>query len=230
MTGPQIIAILGSYFAGSLPFGYWIALARGVDIRTVGSGNIGATNVHRVLGKKLGLSVFILDVSKGLIPALAGAWIFGSKEGALLCGFLAITGHCLSPFLGFRGGKGIATGLGALLGVSWPVALLAFAAFLVCLGLSRYVSLSSMVAAVSTVPLGFLFRNPSIVIAAYAVLAAFIVWRHLPNIKRLREGTESPFSFKGGSPSKPEGSVGSSHIVALFVVLSTSSTLLFLWS
>ena len=119
---------------GSIPFGFMVAKAKGVDIREVGSGNIGATNVMRVLGKGPGIAVLLLDVLKGLIPSLCGHLIFHDKQIAFAAGVAAVFGHTFSPFLKFKGGKGIATGLGALLGSSPFVGLAAFSVFFVGVG------------------------------------------------------------------------------------------------
>lgn len=195
--------MIASFALGSLPFGYWIALARGVDIRKVGSGNVGATNVFRVLGPKLGLTVFVLDVAKGLAPAWLGSVLLNSSEWALAAGVCAVAGHCLSPFLGFRGGKGIATGLGAVIGASPLVAGVAFVIFVATLIATRYVSVSSLAAAASIAPLGLLFHDPPILVTAYVGLALFVTYRHIPNIKRLREGTENRFYWRGNRAEAP---------------------------
>ncbi|HRF60147.1 MAG TPA: glycerol-3-phosphate 1-O-acyltransferase PlsY [Fimbriimonadaceae bacterium] len=190
------ILIVAAYGVGSLPLGYWIVRRRGIDITKVGSGNPGATNVWRVCGWKLGLVVFVLDVLKGLVPALAAQQLLGRQDAAFACGFAAILGHSLSPFLGFKGGKGISTGLGALLGSSPVVALLALSAFIVVVLLTRYVSLASLVAAPAMVVAGILTGDSPILIGAYGVLALFIVFRHRANIARLIAGTEPKFGQK----------------------------------
>jgi glycerol-3-phosphate acyltransferase PlsY len=173
---------------------------RGVDILKMGSGNPGATNVWRTCGPVFGISVFLLDVAKGLIPAVAGLFLTHSQEQAFYCGALAIIGHSLSPFLRFKGGKGISTGLGALLGSSPLVALSAFGVFLVCLAITRWVSLSSIVAALALMVLGFVFREPMTLKFAFIALGTFIIVRHIPNIKRLLDGSEPKFTFKKKPP------------------------------
>src|SRR5689334_13874075 len=110
-----------SYLIGAIPFGVIVARMQGIDIMSVGSKNIGATNVMRVLGKKWGIFVLLLDVAKGCVPALVVWKLTGSQEMSILSGLVAVLGHCVSPFLRFRGGKGIATGLGAMLGSMPPV-------------------------------------------------------------------------------------------------------------
>ncbi len=215
------LLILAAYLAGSIPFGFIIARMRGVDIRTHGSGNIGATNVGRVLGRKWGGICFGLDVLKGLLPTLfAGWWLglvrldggtIGAASTATLfiwLGAMAATvvGHMFPVWLGFKGGKGVATGFGALLGV-WPV--LTFAGFgallvwLISVQISRMVGISSVIAAIC-LPV-FVFAHPWIawvvgvreqtpvwpfgVVAC--LLAAVVVIKHRANIARTLAGTES---------------------------------------
>jgi glycerol-3-phosphate acyltransferase PlsY len=196
-----------AFLVGSIPFGYLLASARGIDLRTVGSGNIGATNVSRALGMRWGLVAFALDVGKGLAPAIvATSTIEGADQiHALGAGAAAIFGHCLSPFLGFRGGKGVATGLGAVLGSSPVSGLLALAVFALMLAVSRIVSLSSLVAASSLVAIAAILREPLEVLTAYAVLTLFLVYRHIPNIRRLIAGTERRFDAGRGSAHATEG-------------------------
>ncbi|MBN2376533.1 MAG: glycerol-3-phosphate 1-O-acyltransferase PlsY [Sedimentisphaerales bacterium] len=206
-----------SYLLGAIPFGLLIGLARGVDIRTQGSGNIGATNVGRVLGRGWGYGCFLLDVGKGLGPVLwAGHYLraagFGNEAGGLVTAgqwsLLAVAagcilGHMFSVYLKFKGGKGVATSLGVLLGV-WPwFTLTAVPALLVWVavwGFSRIVSLASIVAAISF-PLVFwllIWRIPSWQFSELlplfgfgCVMAALIVFRHRSNIARLLAGTEN---------------------------------------
>lgn len=198
------LVLFGSFLLGSLPFGLWIASMRGIDIRKVGSGNIGATNVHRALGKTWGLLVFVLDVLKGLIPALVARYLLGDQQLAGLAGFVAVLGHCLSPFLGFKGGKGISTGLGALFGATPFVGIAAFVTFAILLWRTRYVSLSSMIASLALVPFGLVFRDPPIMVAFYFVFFVFVVYRHRSNIERLRAGTENKFSWTRATPPKQD--------------------------
>lgn len=175
---------------------------RGVDIRRVGSGNIGATNVHRALGKTWGILVFVLDVLKGLVPVLVARQLLGDQQLAGLAGFVAVLGHCLSPFLGFKGGKGISTGLGALFGATPLVGLSAFVTFAILLWRTRYVSLSSMIASLALVPFGLIFRDPPLMVVFYFIFFAFVVYRHRSNIERLRAGTENKFTWK--RPPEPK--------------------------
>ncbi|MFN4241739.1 MAG: glycerol-3-phosphate 1-O-acyltransferase PlsY [Tepidisphaerales bacterium] len=204
--------ILLSYVLGSVPFGLVVGRLKGIDVRTAGSGNIGATNVGRLLGKRYFWLVFVLDAAKGLLPMLAGAWVVAGWEEAwpkyvawLACGLGAMLGHVFPVFLGFRGGKGVATGLGVMLGV-WPYYTLAavptVSLFVAVFAVSRYISLSSVVSAMAfplvLVGLGWLLdwqlttmRWP---LVAFAVaVAALVVWRHRGNLARLRAGTEPKF-------------------------------------
>ena len=198
------LVLFGSYFLGAVPFGVLIARMKGVDITKVGSGNIGATNVQRALGKKLGLLVFLLDLLKGFLPAIVGHLLFGTKEAAGLAGVCAVAGHCLSPFLGFKGGKGISTGLGVLLGTSPLVGLSTFVIFAILTKLTGYVSLGSMLTSVALIPLGFAFGDPQAVIVAYGVFALFVIYRHRANVERLRAGTEPKFTWvKDKTSSEP---------------------------
>jgi len=197
---------VGSMLLGALPFGAWIARLRGVDITKQGSGNIGATNVHRVLGKGLGFLVLMLDFSKGLLPVLAGLSLQRSVGGAIaedgigaIAGLCAVFGHCFSPFLRFKGGKGIATGCGAVFGLSTGAGLVALSTFIVVLSLSRYVSLASILAAI-TIPISLFFLgNSNLAVGAAAVMTAIAIWRHSQNIHRLLNRSERRFSLKGGA-------------------------------
>lgn len=222
------LLILAAYLAGSIPFGFIIARMRGIDIRKHGSGNIGATNVGRVLGRKWGGVCFGLDVLKGLLPTLFAGWwlglvrfdggtVTGASTATLFIwlGVMAATvvGHMFPVWLGFRGGKGVATGFGALLGV-WPVlTLAAIGALLVWLGsvkLCRMVGISSVLAALC-LPV-FVFVQPWIAAAmgraehppiwpfgaVACVLAAVVVIKHRANIARTLAGTEPRIGQKAG--------------------------------
>lgn len=205
MPGSGLLALVavGAYVLGSLPFGLWVGRIRGVDIRALGSGNIGATNVWRVLGPGPGLVVFALDTFKGLAPAIVGSMIAGDRAWGLACGLAAVLGHSASPFLRFRGGKGVATGLGALLGSTPIVAGLALLAFLACLAVTRYVSLSSLFASGVMVCAAFLADEPAAIRVAVALLAVVVVLRHRTNLARLVAGTEPRFEFSRRQPGAP---------------------------
>lgn len=208
----HVFLVVGSYLLGSIPFGYIVARLRGVDITKVGSGNIGATNVLRVLGKGPGIAVLALDVVKGLVPPIVLFQATQSKEWALAAGVAAVVGHCLSPFLKFKGGKGIATGLGMLIGVTPIGAAVAFGVFAVFLGVFRYVSLASILATWSVVATSLAIGDSSAVAAVFVVVALFVTYRHRENIRRLIDGTESRIgqrvSVEGHRPPQNEPQSG----------------------
>ena len=182
-----------AYLAGSLPIGLYVGkLARGIDIREFGSGNIGASNVWRTLGPTWGLLVFILDVGKGLIPVCC-ANAAPPQDGwtPVLAGTLAILGHNASPFLRFKGGKGVATSLGVAFGLSPLAGAIAFVSWVVTLVATRYISVASMVG----VPVGsFLiwwFRGQHLPFLLFGIMATvFVFVKHKANIGRLKAGTE----------------------------------------
>jgi len=220
MMWPLFVA--GAYVIGSIPFGVLLARTRGIDIRKHGSGNVGATNVGRVLGRRLGLACFVLDVGKGAIPVLVAGWHFqllgrdtiGTPATDswwwLGVAFAALAGHMASVFLGFRGGKGVATAFGGLVAM-WPTlglaALAAFAAWIMVVLPTRMVSLASMVAAIvlpavtvwillsadvpdSITPVDVWPRRlPAIIVSS--LIGAMILWRHRSNLARIISRTES---------------------------------------
>lgn len=189
--------LLGCYVVGSIPFGYITGrLWAGIDIRTAGSGNIGATNVMRTLGVIPALLVLFLDAAKGwacvaaaMRLGLGDAWIAGAA-------LAVVAGHNWSLFLKLKGGRGVATALGVLVGLA-PYAALALAAvFIVVVAISRYVSLGSIVASL-LLPLALLLNGkPAVYIYAGAVLSAWAIIRHIPNIRRLLTGTEHRFGVR----------------------------------
>lgn len=190
-----------SYLLGSVPFGLLFARMRGVDVRSVGSGNIGATNVTRALGKGFGLLTFVADLSKGLIPVLACRVALppGPETQIILAltGLGAVLGHCFPVFLWFRGGKGIATASGVFLGIC-PLALAAaFLVFASAFWLTRIVSVGSLLASlILPVALHLFCRDLPIEIMAWAV-ACLVWWKHRGNIQRLLKGKELGFRRSG---------------------------------
>jgi glycerol-3-phosphate acyltransferase PlsY len=167
MTTPDYIALAAAYLLGAVPFGLLMGKLKGIDIRQHGSGNIGATNVLRVLGKPLGITTFVLDAIKGFVPAFFFHTWFGATMDreilSVLCGAAAILGHNFPVFLGFKGGKGIATSAGVLIGIAPLAALAGVITWAVVFFASRYVSLASIVAAVAVIAAGwlvFLCRRP----------------------------------------------------------------------
>ncbi len=207
-----ICAIL-SYLLGSIPTGYLMARARGIDIRTVGSGNIGATNVFRALGKVAGAITLILDCAKGAVAVLAVPAAVSRLAGLetvggapILCALAVILGHNYTCWLRFKGGKGIATSAGALLGLAPVAVLVCLVVWLAVFGVGRYVSLASIAAAVA-LPIAVYFtehlgRGGQVDGSRWAVLALAIVlgllalWRHRSNLHRLLTGTEHRFTRK----------------------------------
>jgi glycerol-3-phosphate acyltransferase PlsY len=194
MIQRELVGLLlaGSYLLGSLPFGLWIARHwKGVDIRTVGSGNIGSTNVGRICGPVAGALVFVLDMLKGFLPPLIGMKLHLPSQWQILAALLAILGHNYSLFLGFKGGKGIATSGGALLGIAPWTGLSALCIFLLELLTIGYVSLGSILAALS-LPFFMLLYYPhdSYRLTFGIIACAMAVYKHRANIRRLRVGTE----------------------------------------
>lgn len=193
---PLLWAAIG-YLLGSIPFGIVITRALGLgDLRQIGSGNIGATNVLRTGNKPAALATLLLDAGKGAI-AVALARLSGAPELAvMLAGGAAFIGHLYPVWLRFRGGKGVATFLGTLLALAWPVGLAACAAWLLTAVVSRISSLSALVAAAASPVLALLLGHSGLVWLC-VLLAALIFWRHRANIARLRAGTEPRIGRKG---------------------------------
>ena len=206
--------ILGGYLAGSVPFGYlWVNFSLGQDIRTLGSGNIGATNVGRVAGKFAGACVFALDVIKGWGPA----WTYGRWAGAnespwtaIGVGLAALAGHCFPAWLSFKGGKGVATGFGVLLALFPLAGALTLAVWSLSAVLTRYVSVSSILAALSlplwlALGLSGLEGRRGGAWMVFAILAGgAVVLRHAGNIKRLMAGTEPKMGRKNTGDRRQE--------------------------
>lgn len=180
---------IAAYLLGSVPFGLVIAHAFGLgDIRKVGSGNIGATNVLRTGNKLAALLTLLLDAGKGALAVLAARWMLG-EDAAQIAGFGAFLGHCYPIYLGFRGGKGVATYLGTLLALAWPLGLLACATWLVTAAVTRISSLSALVAAALAPVWALVLGLPGLALALVA-MGALIFLRHRPNIRRLLAGQE----------------------------------------
>ncbi|MGH1458754.1 MAG: glycerol-3-phosphate 1-O-acyltransferase PlsY [Paracoccaceae bacterium] len=187
-------AVLG-YLLGSIPFGMVLARVMGLgNLREIGSGNIGATNVLRTGSKKAAAATLILDGGKGAVAVLLARALAG-EDAAQLAGLMAFIGHCFPVWLGFKGGKGVATFLGLLLALFWPAGLAACATWLVTATLSRISSLSALVAALLG-PVWMALLGAPEGAALASVLAALIFWRHGANIARLRQGTEPKIGKK----------------------------------
>ena len=192
-----VLVVLGGYLLGSMPFGYWlIQLLKGEDIRRIGSGSIGASNVWRTYGRWYGIPVVVLDIAKGFVPALVGSVLVNELTGAL-AGGLAMLGHWRPLFLGFRkGGKAVATSAGILLGIAPLLGLLATALWLTTFVVSRYTSVASIVVALALPFIALALDEPWPVLV-YAVAAGVaVLLLHRPNIARLRAGTESRFRLR----------------------------------
>lgn len=189
-----IALVAGAYLLGSIPFGLILGRRRGVDVRQVGSGNIGATNVARSLGKKLGLVVLALDMAKGAIPVLALRWLaLDERAHPLLLtavGIAPIVGHCFPIWLRLHGGKGVATALGVFLALEPAVAGMAVAVFAVVYALFRVVSLGSMSATVAVPVLLWALGRPAPEVALGVLGAAIIIIQHRENIRRLLRRAE----------------------------------------
>ena len=202
-----IVLVLCAYLLGSIPTGYLVARAKGIDIRTVGSGNIGATNAFRVLGTPAGIFVLLADALKGYAACI---WLtdflinaFGMHPDSLVterafAGFAAILGHTFTCWLHFKGGKGIATSAGVYFAVALPAAAIALGSWIILFFATRYVSVASIVAAVA-LPAGvWVFVGPGQSVAlclATTALGAMVIWKHRMNIARLKAGTENRIDF-----------------------------------
>jgi acyl phosphate:glycerol-3-phosphate acyltransferase len=202
---PSVLLIATStllaYLIGGLPFGYWfVRLISGKDIRTMGSGNIGATNVHRTAGGKAGVIVLLLDILKGFVAVFLAAYLtHNDSVGVALTAVAVMLGHCYPVFLRFKGGKAVACFIGVFLYLA-PLALLAITVvFLATVALSKHISLGSIIgAALFPFALWLIYTPSQPILLAAIVSAALIIFRHKANIERLRKGEEHVFSLKGG--------------------------------
>jgi glycerol-3-phosphate acyltransferase PlsY len=197
------LAILAAYLVGAVPIGWLVARAFGVsDIRRHGSGNIGATNVLRTLGRVPAVVTLLADILKGYLAVMLGSALAGGESGTVAASTVAaVVGNCWSIFLGFRGGKGVATGLGALLRTVPLATLAALPVFVAVVATTRYVSLGSLLAA-ACVPLGaVLLGYPRAFAVAALAVAAIVIARHHANIARLRAGTETRLGRRSGNHS-----------------------------
>ncbi|MHB1418849.1 MAG: glycerol-3-phosphate 1-O-acyltransferase PlsY [Bacillota bacterium] len=191
-----IIILIASYLIGSIPVAYIAGrYFKGIDIRKVGSGNVGATNVFRNLGPFPAVLVLIGDVAKGVVTVWWGGAV-GGENIALLAGLAAIAGHNWSIFLGFRGGKGVATGLGLFLALSPKVAMIALAIFVVVVLVTRFVSLGSILGSASIPILFLVYDKPIAYFFVSLLVVVLVIYRHRANIQRLLSGTETKFGQK----------------------------------
>lgn len=197
----SIFLLVASYFLGAIPFGLLIGRLAGKDVRTEGSRNIGATNVGRILGKKLGFLTLVCDCLKGYLPMLFAARILQAEPHAevtvALCGVLTVIGHMFPVYLGFKGGKGVATGLGVFLYLSPLAILISLGVFIGAVALSGFVSVGSLLASALIVVWIWLLGQSVTTISAAAVIAALIWFKHRENIGRLLKGEEKSWKKKG---------------------------------
>ena len=193
----ELLAVLAGYLLGSLPFGYWLPrIFRGEDIRAGGSGNVGASNVFRVYGRRLGMAVALLDVGKGFTAALLGLWAGGPLVG-VMAGAAAMIGHARPIFLRFqKGGKMVATAGGATFALAPLTAFCCIAVWLVVFGLTRYASLASILTALALAVFVVLFDYPWPVVVFGIAGAAAVILMHRQNIRRLLGGTEHRFELR----------------------------------
>lgn len=200
-----LLTALAAYFVGSIPTGYLLARARGVDIRSTGSGNIGATNVFRVLGKTAGITVLLIDALKGFVPArflLIGAAPENMEYHAMVAGLFAILGHNFTCWLNFKGGKGIATSAGVLVALVPLALMIALGSWILVFALSRYVSLASIAAAV-VLPFAVWGTGQSKAMLGLTTgLSILAIVKHKSNIQRLLAGTENRIGSKKAEPAK----------------------------
>jgi glycerol-3-phosphate acyltransferase PlsY len=205
---PWILPIAIAYLLGSIPFGYLLVrIFKKEDIREKGSGNIGATNVARAGAKGLGVATLLLDLGKAYAGvAIAQHLVPGNFDVAVAAAVASVVGHVFPVWLGFRGGKGVASALGVYLALSWPAALGIFVVFVVVFALTRYVSLASIAGAVSFPLFGFYFVQPRtpMVVFGFLFIPLLVIAKHHDNIRRLLSGTESKFGGSGsGSGAGP---------------------------
>jgi glycerol-3-phosphate acyltransferase PlsY len=190
---------LVAFLIGSFPTGFLVARAYGVDIREVGSGNIGATNVLRSVNCWAGRGVFVVDALKGFLPTLLGPRLLPSLDTAIvqiIACLCVVLGHNYTPWLGFKGGKGVAAAIGGFLAICWPAQLIAAVVWLVVFLVSRYVSLASIISVAVLPALVFVFSQNMMLTGFAAFVAVVTVIRHASNIQRLLAGTEHKFKKK----------------------------------
>jgi glycerol-3-phosphate acyltransferase PlsY len=184
-----VLAAVIGYLSGSVPYGLLLTRAAGLgDIRSIGSGNIGATNVLRTGNKKVAAATLLLDALKGAIPVLLLGWLWG-RDAGLIAGIAALLGHIFPVWLGFKGGKGVATGAGVLLAASWWIGLLCALIWVVMAKVTRISSASALTACACAPVIALI--SGDLRLAGFAlVLVLLIIWRHQDNIRRLLAGTE----------------------------------------
>jgi acyl phosphate:glycerol-3-phosphate acyltransferase len=201
VAGPILVA--SAFLSGAVPFGYLIGRAAGVDVRRTGSGNIGTANLVRTVGWPAGLLTLLLDVAKGAVPVAVARWAAAPPEWLAAVAGATVLGHIFTPFLRFRGGKGVATTLGALAAASPPTAAAAVGVWVAVAALFRFTSLAALAVAGLLPPLAWWLDGRPALVALGVALAALVVWRHRENIGRLRRGTEPRLGRRAvGSPQQ----------------------------
>ncbi len=193
MTAVTVAMIGLAYLLGSIPTGFILGAWAGVDVRKSGSGNVGATNVARVVGKRQGILTLAADMAKGFVPVFVALQLGFDTGGAAFVAIAAFLGHLFPVFLKFKGGKGVATALGIFLALAPVATVVLLLLFAVVVSVSRIVSLSSMIAAVAAPPVFWCFSYSAAVVETGGFLALMILWRHRSNIQRLLAGTEPKF-------------------------------------
>ena len=189
-------ALVFGYLCGAIPFGLLLTRWAGTqDLRSIGSGNIGATNVLRTGRRDLAAATLVLDALKGTFAVLVASFIFGPVAG-LAAAMGAFLGHLFPVWIGFKGGKGVATFLGCLIGVAWPAALVFAAAWLAVAFITRYSSAAALTASVAS-PIALFVRGPALAGWVFAILALLLWIKHRPNIERLLNGSETKIGKKG---------------------------------
>jgi glycerol-3-phosphate acyltransferase PlsY len=189
----EIALVVSAYLLGSVPSGYILGSMAGVDVRKLGSGNVGATNVARVLGKGRGVLTLIADATKGWLPVFAAQQLDMSLPVITLAGGAAFLGHLYSLFLRFEGGKGVATAFGVILALAPVPTAISMAVFAIVFAATRVVSLGSLTAAIAAPVSLWVLGYPSLVTALVGFIALMITWRHRDNLQRLLAGTEPKF-------------------------------------
>ena len=195
-----------SYLFGGIPIGLLVGRARGIDdIRKYGSGNIGASNVLRVIGVKAGVLVWIADALKGLAPVLVARYALHLPEiWVAAVALAALLGHCFSVYLRLTGGRGVSTSLGIALGLDWRVGLICFACWIIIVAVTRFISLGSIIGVSLAPPLLHLFGAPQAYMLATLAVGLVVLVRHAPNIRRLLNGTERKIGQRERPPASPE--------------------------
>jgi glycerol-3-phosphate acyltransferase PlsY len=200
ITPLEILCILAAYLVGAIPFGLILSMRSGVDIRSEGSKNIGATNVGRLLGKKLGILTLLADIAKGFLPMFVVAHVLPETPQknmiVALCGAVTVLGHMFPVYLGFKGGKGVATALGIFLYLAPAGVVVCIAAFVAAVLLSGFVSLGSLLGALAVVPVLWFMGEPQWKLALAVFVVAMIWLKHHQNISRLLLGTEKSWRKK----------------------------------